>query len=91
MTAAECLATLTYYGTVPQCRRCEYLDWALAQLQQVGDYDLACEACLNRAPADRVEPAPDCRPCPALDAVLAWLQPPALAEQAPAHRTLTGD
>jgi hypothetical protein len=80
MTAAECLATLTYYRTLPQCRRCEYLDWALAQLQQVGDYDLACEACSSRAPADRIEPAPDCRPCPALDAVLAWLQLPALGE-----------
>lgn len=74
MTAAECLAALAAYRASDRCRRCEYLDWAIAQLQQVGDYDLACEAAALRAPRDRIEPAADCRPCPPLDLYFAWLR-----------------
>lgn len=76
MTAAECLAELAAYRTTERCRRCEYLDWAIAQLQQVGDYTLACEAAALRAPRDRTEPSNGCRPCPALDVYFGWLRRP---------------
>jgi hypothetical protein len=82
MTAADCLAALAAYRESDRCRRCEYLDWAIAQLQQVGDYDLACEAAALRAPRDRVESAADCRPCPPLDLYFGWLReaPPGVSE-----------
>jgi hypothetical protein len=73
-SAAECLAALKVLREDPRCRRCECLDWALSQLQLVGDYDLACEAAALRQAPERVHPELGCRPCPPLDAVLAWLQ-----------------
>lgn len=74
MTAAECLAALAEFRTAERCRRCEYLDWAIAQLQQVADYGLACEAAALRAPRDRIEESPGCQPCPPLDLYFAWLR-----------------
>jgi len=73
-TAATCLAALAEFRASDRCRRCEYLDWAIAQLQQVGDYDLACEAVALRAPEDRIESSPGCQPCPPLDIYLPWLR-----------------
>ncbi len=81
MTAAECLAALAAYRRDERCRRCACLDWAIAQLQLVGDYALACEAAALRAPHDRLEQCSGCQPCPPLDTVLAWLRP---AETPPA-------
>jgi hypothetical protein len=75
MMAAECLAALRTFRKAAACRNCERLDWALAQMQMVGDYDLAFTACLSRPEADLVHPAPPCRPCPPAHAVRAWLQP----------------
>jgi hypothetical protein len=74
LTATECLAALVALRDDPRCRRCECLDWALSQLQLVGDYALACEAASLRQAPERLHPEPGCRPCPPLDAVLAWLQ-----------------
>jgi hypothetical protein len=74
MTPAECLAVLARYRTNERCRRCEFLDWALAQLQLVADYDLACEAAALRVPADRLEPSAECSCCPPLETVFAWLR-----------------
>jgi hypothetical protein len=68
------LATLAEYRQDGQCRRCECLDWAIAQLQLVGDYALACEAAALRAPLDRVEPCGDCPSCAPLERVFAWLR-----------------
>jgi hypothetical protein len=74
MTPAETLARLAEYRATECCRRCDCLDWAIAQLQGVGDYALACEAAALRAPDDRLESHAVCQPCPPLDAVFAWLR-----------------
>jgi hypothetical protein len=76
MTAVECLAALAEYRQTDRCRRCEYLDWAIAQLQQVGDYALACEAVALRAPRDRIVPEAGCHPCAPLDRYFGWLRSP---------------
>jgi hypothetical protein len=75
LTAEECFAHLVRYRAVAQCRRCEYLDWALAQLQLVGDYPLAYEAATLRVAPERLCAYPGCKVCPPVDAVLAWLLP----------------
>lgn len=75
LTAEECLAHLIRYRAVAECRRCEYLDWALAQLQLVGDYTLAYEAATLRVAPERLRAYPGCKVCPPVDAVLAWLLP----------------
>ncbi len=75
MTAAECLALLSEYRTRSECRQCECLDWALAQLQQVGDYALACQAAELRPAPERQHPSPNCASCPPIDAVIHWLRP----------------
>src|SRR4051794_9193952 len=74
MTAADCLAALAEFRTSERCRRCEYLDWTIAQLQQVADYGLACEAAALRAPRDRIQETPGCQPCLPLARYCAWLR-----------------
>ena len=74
MDAAECLAALAEYRAKDSCRRCDCLDWAIAQLQQVSDYALACEAAALRAPRDCLETCGPCQPCPPLDVYFAWLR-----------------
>jgi hypothetical protein len=76
MTTAECLAILADCRATARCRRCECLDWALAQLQQAGDYDLAYRAVMLRVRPEVLEELPICRPCVPVDAVLAWLRLP---------------
>jgi hypothetical protein len=55
---------LSRYRDTPGCRRCDHLDWALAQLQQVADAALAREAVERRVPAEQLLPRTSCRPCP---------------------------
>jgi hypothetical protein len=75
MTAAECMAQLSHYRSTASCRCCDHLDWALAELQQVADAALACEAAERRVPVEQLVARTSCRPCPVLDAVFAWLEP----------------
>jgi hypothetical protein len=75
MTAAQCMALLSHYRSIADCRCCDHLDWALAELQQVADAALACEAAERRVPTEQLVDRASCRPCPVLDAVFAWLEP----------------
>ena len=73
MTPAECLAQLAALRATDRCRFCDGLDWALAQLQLVGDYEIASTAATLRAAEERLEPYANCARCDALDAVKGWL------------------
>src|SRR3954447_16883980 len=85
MTAAECMTLLSHYRSTADCRCCDHLDWALAELQQVADAALACEAAERRVPVAQLVDRASCRPCPVLDAVFAWLgRAPPLADAAAA-------
>jgi hypothetical protein len=82
LTTAECLAILAHCRATARCRRCECLDWSLAQLQQAGDYDLASQAVTLRVRPEVLEERLICRPCVPVDAVLAWLRPPVSSARA---------
>jgi hypothetical protein len=74
VTAAECLEALIDYRQVTKCRHCACLDWALAQLQEHAEDEIARHAARLRAEPEQVYPCPGCQPCPPADTALAWLR-----------------
>jgi hypothetical protein len=73
MTAAGCLAVLKVFHGDERCRRCNCLDWALAELQDATDPAVAREAALLRVRPERLHPPLDCHSCAPLDATVTWL------------------
>jgi hypothetical protein len=72
-TPDACLASISMLRATPRCQNCACLDWALDELQTLGDAALARQAAaLRRQPATLLIRL-DCRSCPALDGVLGWL------------------